>query len=304
MTGSSTPTRCGRRRPRSPRVWSSVVRDHVGLEVDGRRSPSSGPGPAPAAGASEPHRSTWTIVFATGPHDGDVSEVDLAWSFTSPTDAGGAVRPRRSGRRPAGRRRHGVDLARRRGDRPIVLRHRHRPRPPRPRPSALPGGPHLRRGGRLGDPCHHVAGGQARHRVHRRPRDEPGPRLLRRSSRSRRTGSSRRSPSPSSPPRCWPSAGRATASDPGSPPSSGSCTAWGSPAAWASLGLATTHRVGALAAFNVGIDVAQTAVVLLVTGAMWVSSKALADHQGWIRTAVCGAAAALGLAWTVSRLAL
>ena len=69
------------------------------------------------------------------------------------------------------------------------------------------------------------------------------------------------------------------------------------------LGLATTHRVAALAAFNVGIDAAQIAVVLLVTGVIWVSGRLLADRRNWVRATVCASAALIGLTWTVSRLA-
>jgi hypothetical protein len=46
-----------------------------------------------------------------------------------------------------------------------------------------------------------------------------------------------------------------------------------------SLGVATAQRATALAAFNLGIDVAQTAVVLGVIGGLWVASKALADSS-------------------------
>ena len=70
------------------------------------------------------------------------------------------------------------------------------------------------------------------------------------------------------------------------------------------LGLATNNEVGALVAFNVGIDVAQTMVVLMVTGAIWVASKLLAERHDWARIVVCGSVGLIGLTWTVSRLAL
>ena len=69
------------------------------------------------------------------------------------------------------------------------------------------------------------------------------------------------------------------------------------------LGLATTHRITALAAFNVGIDTAQIAVVLLVTGIIWTSGRILAERSNGVRTAVCASAGLIGLTWTVSRLA-
>ncbi len=69
------------------------------------------------------------------------------------------------------------------------------------------------------------------------------------------------------------------------------------------LGLVTAHHVSALAAFNIGIDLAQTAVVLLVTAAIWAAGKLLAERRHWARVAVCSSAAAVGLFWTATRLA-
>ncbi|GAB2772105.1 HupE/UreJ family protein [Nocardioides salsibiostraticola] len=69
------------------------------------------------------------------------------------------------------------------------------------------------------------------------------------------------------------------------------------------LGLATTANVSALAAFNIGIDVAQTAVVLLVTGTIWAASRVLDERRDWLRVIVCSIAALVGLTWTASRLA-
>lgn len=68
-----------------------------------------------------------------------------------------------------------------------------------------------------------------------------------------------------------------------------------------SLGVATSQRVAALAAFNVGIDVAQTAVVLIVLGGLWLGGRVLAARIVWLRTAVAAGAAVLGFAWTASR---
>ncbi len=70
-----------------------------------------------------------------------------------------------------------------------------------------------------------------------------------------------------------------------------------------SLGVATAQRATALAAFNLGIDVAQTAVVLIVIGALWVANQALADRMSLVRIPTAAFAGAIGLAWTVSRLA-
>ncbi len=70
-----------------------------------------------------------------------------------------------------------------------------------------------------------------------------------------------------------------------------------------SMGLATADHAAALAAFNVGVDVAQTAVVLLVTGAIWLSGRLLPGRQAQLRTAVCVGAGLMGLGWTATRLA-
>ncbi len=68
------------------------------------------------------------------------------------------------------------------------------------------------------------------------------------------------------------------------------------------LALSTTHHVQALAAFNVGIDAAQTVVVLVVTGAIWLAGRVLHERQVHLRSAVCVGAGLVGLAWTASRL--
>ena len=69
-----------------------------------------------------------------------------------------------------------------------------------------------------------------------------------------------------------------------------------------SLGVATTQRAVALAAFNLGIDVAQTAVVVFVLAVLWMSSKALANRMAWVTTPTAAVVGLLGLAWTASRL--
>ncbi len=70
-----------------------------------------------------------------------------------------------------------------------------------------------------------------------------------------------------------------------------------------SLGVVTSQRITALAAFNVGIDIAQTVFVLLVIGALWLCTQLLAGRVVWVRTSVAAGAAMFGIAWTVSRLA-
>ena len=67
--------------------------------------------------------------------------------------------------------------------------------------------------------------------------------------------------------------------------------------------MATAQRTVALAAFNVGIDVAQTAVVLTAVAVLWIASKALVDRMAWVRIPTAALAAVIGLAWTASRLA-
>ncbi len=70
-----------------------------------------------------------------------------------------------------------------------------------------------------------------------------------------------------------------------------------------SLGVVTSQRVTALAAFNLGIDIAQTTFVLLVIGALWLSTQLLDRRVVWVRSSVAAGAALFGIAWTVSRLA-
>lgn len=69
------------------------------------------------------------------------------------------------------------------------------------------------------------------------------------------------------------------------------------------IGRATAHEVAALAAFSIGIDVAQTAVVLLAVLGVAVTGRLLAGRQHWVRIAVCGGAALVGLGWTASLVA-
>ena len=65
--------------------------------------------------------------------------------------------------------------------------------------------------------------------------------------------------------------------------------------------IAASQRVTALASFNLGVDIAQTVVVLVVIGALWLSTQVLTQRMSWVRIAGATAAAAFGLTWTVSR---
>ncbi len=279
-----------------------IVRDHVRLEVDGREFAVIGAGSAPAAGGSEASEYV-NVRFATAPHDGDVSEVGLAWSFTSPTTQVMLSAPDRS---VAGVL--GDD-----GTASITLS-----AATTVRSFFLTGIDHVILG------FDHllflvvltlaVVGASVTSATTWRV-----VRLVTAFTVGHATSLTLAYFGLVSVPAHWVEPaialsvvaaavlalrGKNDGIRPWIAALVGLVHGLGFASSLGDLGLATTHRVGALAAFNVGVDVAQTAVVLLVTGAMWVSSKALADHQGWIRTAVCGAAAALGLAWTISRLAL
>ena len=74
-------------------------------------------------------------------------------------------------------------------------------------------------------------------------------------------------------------------------------------ASLASLGLATSQRAPALAAFNLGIDVAQTAVVLTIVAALWLASRVLVERMAWVRVPTAAVAAVIGLTWTATRIA-
>ena len=60
--------------------------------------------------------------------------------------------------------------------------------------------------------------------------------------------------------------------------------------------------MSALAAFNLGIDVAQIAVVLLGTAAIWVAGKIMGERRDWARIVVCAGAGLVGLYWTIARI--
>ncbi|MBK8293447.1 MAG: HupE/UreJ family protein [Solirubrobacterales bacterium] len=70
----------------------------------------------------------------------------------------------------------------------------------------------------------------------------------------------------------------------------------------ASLGVTTTQGAPAIAAFNIGIDLAQTVVVLTIVAALWFASKGLADRMAWVRIPTAAFAVVVGLAWTATRL--
>ena len=69
-----------------------------------------------------------------------------------------------------------------------------------------------------------------------------------------------------------------------------------------SLGVATAQQVVALATFNLGIDIAQTAAVLVVIGGLWTARKVLAERAVWLSTSAAASAGVVGLVWTASRL--
>ena len=279
-----------------------VVRDHVRLQVDGQESAVVGAGPAPAAGGEGDASEYVNVVFATGPHDGDVSELDLAWSFTSPTDAGDGVRPRRS---VAGRL--GDD-----GTTSIAL-----DATTTVRSFFLTGIDHVSLG------LDHllflvvltfaVVGSTVTRATTWR-----AVRLVTAFTIGHATSLCLAYLGVVSVPAQWVEPaislsivaaavlavrGKGEGIRPWIAAVVGLVHGLGFASSLGDLGLATGHHVGALAAFNVGIDVAQTIVVLLVTGAIWVS-EALAERRDWLRTAVCASAGLIGLTWTISRLAL
>ncbi|MBH0055095.1 HupE/UreJ family protein [Salinibacterium sp. SWN167] len=68
-----------------------------------------------------------------------------------------------------------------------------------------------------------------------------------------------------------------------------------------SLGLVTSEHAVALIAFNLGIDLAQTAVVLLVLAVAALLTRLLPKGFEIIRIIICVAIGAMGLFWTVTR---
>ncbi|WP_148045200.1 HupE/UreJ family protein [Arthrobacter oryzae] len=70
----------------------------------------------------------------------------------------------------------------------------------------------------------------------------------------------------------------------------------------ADLGLATADHAVALLTFNLGIDLAQVAVVGIVMASYALLGKLLPRRVEFVRLAVCVAIGAVGLFWTVTRL--
>ena len=123
------------------------------------------------------------------------------------------------------------------------------------------------------------------------------------SSPSRRGWWSPPSRSRSSPPPSWPSRGRASDARPWIAALIGLVHGLGFASSLGSLGVVTSQRFVALATFNFGVDVAQTMFVLVVIGGLWLCNRLLDHRVVWVRTAVASSAALVGAAWTVSRLA-
>ncbi len=70
----------------------------------------------------------------------------------------------------------------------------------------------------------------------------------------------------------------------------------------ADLGLATADHATALLAFNLGIDLAQVAVVAAVMATYALLQRLLPRRVQYVRLAACLAIGAVGLFWTVTRL--
>ena len=283
----------------------TAVREHVALEVDGEESVIIGAGPAPVAegtdvgdGASE----YVEVLFMSGPHDGDVSEVDLSWSFTSPSDQVVLTGPDGS---VTGRL--GDD-----GTAAISL-----DAGATVRSFFASGVDHVRSG------LDHllflvvltiavvgatVSGATAWRVV----------KLVTAFTLGHATSLCLAYFDVVSVPAAVVEPaislsivaaavlalrGRGDAIRPWLATLVGLVHGLGFAGSLSGLGLATSHELGALAAFNLGIDVAQTAVVLLVVAAIWLSAKVFARRHHWVRVAVCGGAGLVGLGWTASLLA-
>ena len=281
----------------------SVVREHVALEVDGRMVDIIGAGPAPVSQGQDLAATFVEIVFATGPHDGAVSQVDLSWSFTSPTDQVVLSGPDElvTGRlADDGTTSISLDAV------------------STVRTFFLTGFDHV------GSGLDHllflvvltfaVVGSRVSRTTTRRV-----VMLVTAFTIGHATSLCLAYFDIVSIPAQWVEPaislsivaaavlairGKGDTIRPWIAAAVGLVHGLGFASSLGGLGLATNNEVGALVAFNVGIDVAQTTVVLLVTGAIWVASKLLAERHDWARVVVCGSAGLIGLTWTVSRLAL
>ena len=278
-----------------------VVREHVALEVDGRKVDFIGAGPAPVSERDVPATTYVEIIFATGPHDGDVSRVDLSWSFTSPTDQvvlSGPDGVVTGGLGDDSTTSISLDAA------------------TTVRSFFLTGLDHVRSG------LDHmlflvvltfaVVGATVSRSTTKRV-----VKLVTAFTLGHATSLCLAYFDVVSIPAAWVEPaislsvvaaavlalrGRGEAVRPWIAATVGLVHGLGFASSLGGLGLATTHEVGALAAFNIGIDVAQTAVVLLVILGIWVSGRVLAERQHWVRIAVCGGAGLVGLGWTASLL--
>ncbi len=280
----------------------SVVRTHVALEVDGRKVDIIGAGPAPVAEGHGLASTFVEIIFATGPHDGDVSQVEASWSFTAPTDQvvlsgpDGLVTSRLGADGTAS---FSLDAA------------------STVRSFLLTGIDHVRSG------LDHllflvvltfaVVGSSVSRTTTRRV-----VKLVTAFTVGHATSLCLAYFDIVSIPAAWVEPaislsivaaavlalrGRGETIRPWIAAAVGLVHGLGFASSLGGLGLATTHEVGALAAFNIGIDVAQTAVVLLVVLAIWISGRMLAERHHWVRIAVCSGAGLVGLGWTASLLA-
>ena len=280
----------------------SSLRDHVAIEVDGREAVIIGAGPAPADEGAGTASEYVEIIFATGPHDGDVSEVDLSWSFTSPSDQ--VVLSETDGMVTG---RLGDDAATSFSlDSASTVRS-----------FFLTGIDHVRSG------LDHllflvvltfaVVGSRLSRATTMRV-----VKLVTAFTVGHATSLCVAYFDIVSIPAQWVEPaislsivgaavlalrGKGETIRPWIAAAVGLVHGLGFASSLGALGLATTHRASALAAFNVGIDIAQTVVVLLVVVAIWVSTRVLAGRHQWVRVAVCWGAGLIGLGWTASLLA-
>ena len=280
----------------------SVLRDRVALEVDGQEVTIIGAGPAPAGQGQDLAAKYVEIIFATGPHDGDVSRVDLSWTFTSPTDQvvlsgpDGLVTGRLG---DDGTTSISLDAA------------------STVRSFFLTGLDHVRSG------LDHllflvvltfaVVGSTISRATTWRV-----VKLVTAFTIGHATSLCLAYFDIVSVPAQWVEPaislsivaaavlalrGKGETIRPWIAAAVGLVHGLGFASSLGGLGLATTHELGALAAFNIGIDLAQTAVVLLVILGIWITNRVLAERHHWVRIAVCGGAGLVGLGWTASLLA-
>ncbi len=279
----------------------NVVRTHVSLEVDGREVDIIGAGSAPVAEGQDPSTLV-EIVFATGPHDGTVSQVNLAWSFTSPSDQVVLTGP------------DGLVTGRLGDDGTTSIS---LGAASTVRSFFLTGLDHVRSG------LDHmlflvvltfaVVGSTVSRATTLRV-----VKLVTAFTIGHATSLCLAYFDVVSIPAQWVEPaislsivaaavlalrGEGQTIRPWIAAAVGLVHGLGFASSLGGLGLATTHEVGALAAFNIGIDIAQTAVVLLVILGIWMSSRMLAGRHHWVRLAVCGSAGLVGLGWTASLLA-